>query len=226
MLICLARQEYLRYTLHEVMSVKYIDIETWARRDAYKMFSGDDYPFYNVCFEFDVTQVRAFSKREGLSFYHVMIWLVTKAVNSVPALRQRVRGDSVVELDRTDPSFTELRCGEECFYIVNAPWQDDIRAFCEACAAKRDAQHFFIDNDRETDELIYISCMPWFDFTTMTNEHFFLRDDTVPRITWGKYVERGGRYMMHMSVEVNHRLVDGVHLGRFYEAMEREMTAL
>ena len=49
---------------------------------------------------------------------------------------------------------------------------------------------------------------------------------SIPRISWGKYVERGGRRELGMSVEVNHRLVDGLHLGRFVQALEGRIEAL
>ena len=37
---------------------------------------------------------------------------------------------------------------------------------------------------------------------------------------------RQARLTLHLSVEVNHRLIDGLHLGRFYEALCEEIAAL
>ena len=87
-------------------------------------------------------------------------------------------------------------------------------------------QATLLDQAAETDELIYFSCTPWFDFTALTNEHNFDRDDSVPRLAWGKYYEEGGRLWVHLSVEVNHRLIDGVHLGQLKQALDEEIAAL
>ena len=100
-----------------------INLETWERREAYAFFSQIDYPFYAVTIPVDVTRVKEASKKRGLSFYHLMVWLCTKAVNSVEAFRLRVRGENVVLLDRTEPSFTTLSPGEQQFRIITLPWE-------------------------------------------------------------------------------------------------------
>ena len=52
------------------------------------------------------------------------------------------------------------------------------------------------------------------------------RDDAIPRISWGKYREENGRKTLGLSVELNHRFVDGVHVGMFAKELERLMSAL
>lgn len=84
----------------------------------------------------------------------------------------------------------------------------------------------FLDQDEENDNLIYISCTPWFDLTGCTNERDFDRDDNIPRITWGRYGEENGRKKLGMSVEANHRFIDGLHLGKFYEKLQSDIDAL
>ena len=84
----------------------------------------------------------------------------------------------------------------------------------------------FLEFASETDDLLYLSCLPWFDLTCCTNERNFDKDDAIPRITWGKYVRQDDRETLGLSIEVNHRFVDGVHLGRFYEALQQKINDL
>ena len=203
-----------------------LDKETWPRKEIYEFFSRIDYPFYSVTLSLDVTNVRAFARAQGLSFYHLLIWACTKALNRLPAFRLRIRGEDLVLLDGADPSFTSMRPGEEVFQIITLPWEADPRAFCAHAGEKAARQATLLDQAAETDELIYFSCIPWFDFTALTNEHNFDRDDSVPRLAWGKYYEEGGRLWVHLSVEVNHRLIDGVHLGQLKQALDEEIAAL
>lgn len=207
-------------------AMKIINLETWERREAYAFFSQIDYPFYAVTIPVDVTRVKEASKKRGLSFYHLMIWLCTKAVNSVEAFRLRVRGEHVVLLDRTDPSFTTLEPGKQQFQIITLPWEAEPDVFCAHAREKAKKQTAFLAQDEECDGLIYFSCTPWFDFTALSNEHNFDRDDTIPRIAWGKYYEQNGGLWLHMSIEVNHRTIDGYHLGLLKEAIDREIAAL
>lgn len=203
-----------------------IDLERWERREAFALFSQCGWPFYSVTMPVDVTAVKAKSKERGLSFYHTMVWLCTKAVNETPQFRLRVRGQQVVRLERTHPSFTVLKPDSGCFQIITMPWEEDLAAFCAHAAERIERQQTFLDQAEETDELIYFSCTPWFDFTALTNERSLDRDDTIPRLAWGKYYEEKGRRWVHLSVDVNHRTIDGLHIGQLKEALDRAIAAL
>ena len=99
--------------------------------------------------------------------------------------------------------------------------------FCRAAKERSEAQTSFVETTSETDDLIYISCLPWFDLTCCTNERQIDVNDAIPRITWGKYVrQENGRETLGLSIEVNHRLIDGVHLGRFYESLQNKINEL
>ena len=183
-----------------------------------------------VSFRQDVTRLYDFVKAEGLSFYYGMIWACTRALNAVEAFRFAIREGEIVRLSRRMPSFTDLKPGAEQFHIVTMDCGEDIRGFCRKAAQKSRAQEGFIDLSQETDELIYISCLPWIDLTALTNERDLstpgARDDSIPRIAWGSYTEDEGRKALGLSLEVNHRLIDGVHIGRFAEALNNVLNEL
>lgn len=202
-----------------------LDQSRWERKEIFDFFSRLDYPFYAVTLPVEVTPVRTFARENQVSFYYMMIWLCTKALNQVPAFRLRVRGDQVVQLDQTDPSFTSLRPGSQAFRIISTPWVADPLTFCARARQVDEAQTAFLQGE-DTDSLIYFSCTPWFDFTSLTNEHSLDRDDTVPRLAWGRWYEENDRLWVHLSVEVNHRLIDGLHIGQMKEALDREIAAL
>ena len=50
------------------LSMRELDLQTWPRRAVYELFSGCDWPFYEISFPLDVTRLRAYTKKEGLSF--------------------------------------------------------------------------------------------------------------------------------------------------------------
>ena len=182
-----------------------IDMNTWPRAELFRFFSGVSQPFYSVTFRVDVTNLHAYTKARGISFYYALGYLVTDAVNSVVNFRYTIRDGEVWLLDKRIPSLTE---------------------FCCAAKAKSAAQQSFLDQDCETDVLIYISTTPWFDLTSCTNERDFDKDDAIPRITWGKYVPENGRETLGMSLEVSHRFIDGYHLGQFYQTLQKSIDEL
>ena len=203
-----------------------IDMATWPRRGMYEYFSGVSNPFYSVTVQIDVTALAAWAKREGLSFYYALVYLCTRAVNRTEAFRYDIRDGQVALLDRREPSFTDLKPGAELFHIVTMPAGEDIRAFCREARRISRAQEIFLDTAAEAGPLIYFSCLPWVELTALTNERDFDRDDTVPRIAWGRYTEQNGRLKLGLSLEVNHRFIDGLHIGQFVRALEEMIAAL
>ena len=202
-----------------------VDMGSWSRKAVFDFYGGVSNPFYMVTFRQDVTDVYSFAKRNGLSFYLCLMHLVSRAVNQVEAFRYSVRDGELFLLDKRSPSFTDLAEGSDTFRIVTMPdLEDNIFAFCKTAEELRRNQTVFLNPAAETDELIYISCLPWFDLTALTNERDLstkeTREDNIPRISWGKYVSCSRKKELGLSVEVNHRFIDGIHLGMFKKALD------
>lgn len=195
-----------------------IDKAAWPRRELFDFFSAMSQPFYSVTFRQDVTRLYQFTKENHLSFYYSLGYLCTRAVNQIEAFRYALQGEDLVLFDRRIPSFTDLHPGSEQFHIVTLPCEGDIRAFCAAAKEKSAAQTTLLDQEDSLD-LIYFTCVPWVELTALTNERDFDPGDAVPRIAWGKYAQEGDRKVLHISLELNHRFVDGLHVGRFHEAL-------
>ena len=206
--------------------MKKIDPEHWERREVFDFFSPLSDPFYSVTFRVDVTELYRFSKERGLSFYYTMIYLVTRAVNETEAFLYTIRDGEILLLDRREPSFTDRRAGEKYFHIVTMPCVGSVGDFCAAASEKSRAQSAFIDYAAEGTDLVYLSSLPWLDLSALTNERDLDPDDAIPRIAWGKYTEENGRRTLGLSVEVNHRFVDGADIGAFAKRLEELIAAL
>lgn len=153
-----------------------IDLAVWPRAELFRFFSAVSQPFYSVTFRVDVTNLHAYARAHGVSFYYALGYLVTDAVNAVENFRYTIRSGEVWLLDERMPSFTDLKPGSQQFHIVTLPKEGDLDSFC--------------------------------------------------RITWGKYVPADGRETLGMCLEVNHRFVDGWHLGQFYQHLQQAIDAL
>ena len=203
-----------------------VDLSSWPRREIYAFFSGISDPFYSVTFRLDVTELRRYTKERGLSFYHSMIWLCTRALGRVEAFSYALREGQLVRLESRRPSFTHLKPGNENFQIVTLPCEGSLEDFCAAAGEKAEKQDFFIDFAGEGIDMIFLSCLPWLELTALTNERDLDPDDAIPRIAWGKYTEENGRLMLGLSVEVNHRFIDGLHIGQFAKELESMIAEL
>ncbi len=203
-----------------------IDLVGWDRREIYDFFSGMHDPMYMVTFTVDVTGLYRYVKERGLSFYYAMVYLCTRAVNETENFRYTVREGRVYLLDGRSPSFTDRKQGSDLFHIVTMPCEGSLEQFCQAAGKRSREQDCFIRPELETDGLIFFSCLPWLRLTALSNERDPDPEDASPRISWGKFEERDGRLELGLSVEVNHRFVDGIHVGRFAAALERRIGEL
>ena len=208
--------------------MEWIDLETWPRREQYRYFRSLDRPQYDLCARLDVTRFCAFMKARGGSSYHAMGYFVVRAANGVPAFRMRIREGRPLLHERVNPSFTEPRADGELFKCVGVEWCEDLGEFLRRCgeASARQGDRFLLDSEEARDDYLYLSCLPWVDFTSVSQAGSFDRDDAVPHITWGKYAREGGRVTMPLSVTAHHAFCDGIHVGRFYDALQRMLDAL
>ncbi len=204
-----------------------IDKAAWPRSAHYDFFSGMSDPFYALTFPVDITPLRAWCRARGLSFYMAMVYGVTKAMERVDAFLYKDRDGVIVKHDRLIPSFTDLRPGSDLFYIVTVEAGEDPEEFCRRAKERSAEQTGFITSGGwAEDELVYFTCLPWFPVTAFTNERDLNPSDSVPRVSWGRWRQEGDRYLLDLSLELNHRLLDGVHVGKFYDELTRWINSL
>ncbi len=82
--------------------------------------------------------------------------------------------------------------------------------------ARKQKEYFALNDHVRRDDLIYITCLPWISFTHISHTISLNKDDSVPRISWGKYFTENNKVLLPFSVQVNHALVDGVHIGQYF----------
>lgn len=200
--------------------MKRIAMESWPRREQYKYFSGMQWPYWAITCELDVSRVRSFMKERGIGSYLGMIYLVAKAANLVPELRLRIHGDAVYEHEVAHPSFTVLNdAGQLAFcrarYVANPD------AFLASTREVMDRTKNALKPPLEStgQDVLYLSCLPWVHFTSVSHPMNLSPQDAIPRITWGRFEARGNGTVLAMNLHVHHGLADGAHGGQFMQIL-------
>ena len=205
--------------------MQYVDMENWPRREVYDYMSRSAKPHYAVTFTQDVTKLCDYTKAHGLSFYHAMTYFVTKAINRVENFRYDAVNGGVVLYDERIPSLAELNKSTEQFFYVNCPVRGTVEEYCAALREMCEKQESLF-GEEDTRDLLFVSCLPWIELTGLTNEGMTDPDDCIPRISWGKWREESCRKTLGISMEVNHRMIDGIHIGKFAQELTRLIEAL
>ena len=205
---------------------RYIDVETWPRKDAYQLFSRGYLPYFSVTTPLDVTELYRYAKGEGLSFYRAMIYVVTRAMNELEPFRLRIRPQGIAVCDTVSPSYTTAG-REGTFGICNVDYLpgETMADFCRRALEqeKRQGDGMVVEDDVR-DDLIFFSCVPWFVTTSVLQEQPTDPDDSFPRVLWDRIHEEKGRKLVNFTLQLNHRLLDGAHVRDLLQRMEELMA--
>ena len=196
-------------------------MQTWSRRNHFRLFSTFNHPHFNMCVNVDVTAFYPFVKRNKYSLTVSVVYLIARASNAIPEFRQRIRGDQVVEHDIVNPGFSIL-IDKDLFSFCDVAYAEDFSEFARRAEKKiADVKaHLELENDPEKDDVLYMSPIPWVSFTSFTHPMQFHPADSIPRFAWGKYFQEGDTLKMPLSVQGHHAVMDGIHMGRYYETLQ------
>jgi chloramphenicol O-acetyltransferase type A len=201
---------------------RYIDTETWSRRHLFRLFRDYDDPYFNVCADVDATNLLGFTRSRKLSFFITYHFLSTKTANEVEPFRYRLRDDRVLVHERVNAGAI-LLLEDESFTFVYFDFAEEFGAFhtsARETIERARAEPPPLDARADRDDLIYHSVIPWVSFTSISHARDSRRRNGIPKISFGKCRDAGGRMLMPVSVEVHHALMDGLHVGRYFERLE------
>lgn len=206
-----------------IIMKKKIELASWPRKSHYEYFQTFDCPMFSITSPVRVDALYRQSREQGISFFALCLFVLLKALNEVPQLRQRVEEGDVWEYGAVDALVPVLSADGEFTQIV-VEHRPDLAGFLERAlpliqAARQEPARA---NPCHRTDIAVFSCLPWIPFTQVASAYRTFRGQYHPLIHWGRMEpDASGRLMMPVAVQANHVLVDGVHIGRFYGILEK-----
>jgi chloramphenicol O-acetyltransferase type A len=205
---------------------EYLDIAKWPRREVFEFFRGFDKPYFNVCTRVDVSRLLAALRHQGnpsvsLAYHYFAL----KAANEIEPFRYRLR-DGKVLVHAVIHGATTVLLPNETFTFAYFDYVEDFGKFmsgAERAVEEAKAAGGFQTKD-DDDNMIHCTVLPWVSFTSFSHARNWKREDSVPKVSFGKFVRENERTLLPISVEVHHALMDGLHVGRYLSRLE-EMLA-
>ena len=208
-----------------------IDVEKWNRKNQYKNFINYSNPVFSIGTTLEVTKLVSFCREGGLSFFSSFLYFVTISVNEISELNLRIKGDKVVWYEKTHPGYVVL-CDNQELRTCITKTDDDFYRFYKATRDDISSTRFKDEvtayNETVNLESFYVSNLPWITFTSVSNP-YDLNDKeqtAIPRITWGKYYERGKKYIVDFNISAHHALVDGAQASRMICCLQDKLDSL
>jgi len=200
---------------------KELGLANWARRDVFEFFRAFDKPYFNICTRLDVTELLARLRlRAGASVSLAYHYFALRAANEIEPFRYRLSAGKVIIHDVIHGGTTVL-LPNDSFTMAYFDYEEDFESFAvaagRAVAEAQSAGQFAVRLD---DARIHFTTLPWFSFTSFSHARNWGREDSVPKIAFGKFTRENGRTLLPFSVEVHHALMDGLHVGRYLARLE------
>ena len=199
-----------------------VDEKCWERAMHCMIFRNSIEPAFCVTFEVDITNFLQKIKKQNFSFTISMVYAVCKCANEIEAFRYRFLDGTIVLYDKIDTAFTYLNQDTQLFKVVNVPMQNKIEEYVELAAkTAREQKEYFtgpLGND-----VFQCSPMPWITYTHISHTNSGKKDNATPLFDWGKYYKKNGTFFMPISVQAHHSFVDGIHIGKFADGLQKYM---
>lgn len=200
--------------------MQFIDVSTWERAMHCEIFKNSVQPQYCVTFDVDVTNFLSKIRKRGYSFTFSFVYAVTKCANDIEAFRCRFVDGKPAVFETINTSFTYLKKDTELFKVVNVPMQDNIEDYVALAKKTEENQTVYFTGPMEND-IYQFSPFPWVSYTHISHTESGKKYNATPLFDWGKFYEKDGKTYMPFSVQVHHSFVDGIHIGRLADKLQR-----
>ena len=201
--------------------MKQIDLTTWPRKAIFEFYRDFDYPQINICVDIDVTSTVRYLENQHLSKFKAILWAISHVANTIEEFKYRIRQGEVILHESVHPSFTVLTA-DNLFAFCYAEYTPNIRKFFKRVEKGIDECRVnpSLEDEPGQDDLLFVSCLPWIHFTSISHPIKLDADDSIPRISWGRFKDDKEKTVMPLAVQVHHGLADGYHLGIFFNQIQ------
>ncbi len=206
---------------------KEFDIDSWNRRSVFDFFSTYDDPFFGITSSIDITNLYKFCKTNEHSLNLAILYFSTYTANSLLNFRLRLLNGKVVLFDHIDCGTTILHADETfsfCFIDFKPTFSEFEQLGKELIQKQLEKKK--LEPKSDFLNVIHYSVIPWTSFTGIKHAKKLGISDSIPKITFGKYFKNGEKLILPISIEVNHALMDGFHVGTFLNTFQETIDKL
>jgi chloramphenicol O-acetyltransferase type A len=207
--------------------MKYLDIETWNRKQHFEHFKELLDPYFAVTVDVDVTISYKVSKEKNRPFFVTYLHACMKAINSIENFKYRITEDDKVRIHDVIHASATIMRPDNTFEFSLIHFSENFNKFHQNFnkEKKRILNSTELFPPINLDNCVYCSALPWVHFTGHKEPKNSL-NDSVTRLAFGKFIEKDNRLKMPVSITVNHALIDGHHVGLFFEKYQKSLDSI
>ena len=204
------------------MNYTMIDVNEWNRGNLFRFYIDKMRIVMSLTVDIDVANLKLYSKKTGIPFYSLMLWVVSKVINDHDEFKYGWDNEgNLIRWDYISPSHTDFHSDDENFTKMVTEYTDDLIEFSGRVMADRERYK----NDRavlDNQPLNFfdVSCLPWVRYKHFDVHVFDEGKFLAPVVTWGKYEQAADKLLMPLTMNIHHAVADGFHLSRFFNEVQ------
>lgn len=201
-----------------------VDVEKWERKEHFKYYTEQIKCGYSITANLDVTLFKELLEKNNLKFYPSFIYCVTYNVNLMPEFRMRLgENNQLIIYDIVHPNYTIFHNDDHTFSDIWSEYTSDFYKFYNNY--KDDMERYsnvkgIKAKPTQPKNFYCISCVPWVSFTGYSTYSSGCTPALMPIITYGKYHEENGKWIMPFTVTISHAAADGYHVSKLINSIQ------
>ena len=205
-----------------------IDLNEWSRGNLFQFYIGKMRIVMSLTVDIDVKNLKLYSKKTGIPFYPLMLWVVSKVINNHDEFKYSWDNEgNLIRWDYVSPSYTDFHSDDENFTKMVTEYSDDLTEFYGRVMADRERyknDRAMLDN--QPLNFFDVSCLPWVKYKHFDVHVFDEGKFLAPVVTWGKYEQTEDKLLMPLTMNIHHAVADGFHLSRFFNEVQELIDSL
>ena len=208
------------------MEYKVVNMESYRWKDMFRHFSQDCLCSCSITNKVDVTKLVAYSKNTGTKFYTNFLYLLSKVLNSRDDYKLAWQSDKLICYDKINPEHYVFHDDTETFTVVYTEFDYDYEKFyanaSEDIERAKNTREYGLDmkNHPNWFNASYIS---WLSYESLNielpNGYLYF----MPIINWGRYSVDNDKFMLPLTVRMNHAIADGYLISLVFKKLEEEI---
>lgn len=205
-----------------------INMDEYYRKGVFKHFSEDCKCSTSITSRIDVTKLIEYSKKTETKFYLNFLYLLCKVLNSRDDYKMSYlwQSNELICYEQINPIQYVFHEDTETCTPVYTTYYEDYQTFYDN--ARKDVEEAKLTREYGLDSVNHpnwfdASYISWLSYDSLNIE---LPDGYLyfaPIVNWGKYRLEGDKYMMPVSVRMNHAIADGFLVANVFRLLEKEI---
>ncbi|OCK42811.1 chloramphenicol acetyltransferase [Tenacibaculum soleae] len=207
--------------------MKYLDIEKWNRKQHFNHFKNLADPTFGIVADVDVSKCYQSAKENKQSFFVRYLHACMMAINAIENFKYRIEDDKIAIYETVNASATIARL-DNTFGFSYIDFSNNFEEF--SLNFKNEKARILNSTDlfppKYSLGCIHCSALPWVSFTAHKEPYSGNKNDSVPQLSFGKIKVESGKKIMPVAINVNHALVDGFHIGQFFDKFQAQLDKI